>query len=235
MIGGEKSDCPLPASGADRLHLWDSPPKLIFVGGSAAPTVNSRSVDECVLRDGDVVAWHGARLVFHTGAAEPTDETEPAPRSVGVVSQTVPFDELQAWHRVSAGMLVELGLADSDASRRWRDAAARDEFDPDACARDVLGSSEVSAADPRVQERTARLMRELLTQPSASAQPRKVRGSARKGRSSGPGAFTMVFAPMVLLAMCVLLALAVFFVLRLRWGWSADEFLDRISKKISGG
>jgi hypothetical protein len=250
---GARGDVPIEAEGGDQLHFWDQPAKLVFVGRGAQPLVNGRPCDEADLSPGDAVEWAGARLVYgREGGAAQLRELDlgalagaalaPAPApSVAAqppAAQVVPLaptglhpSEEQAWWRLKAGMLVELGLADRGAARRWQDAVVRGEFEPDSCARDLLGTSTLSPADPRLAERSARLLRDLLMAPVT----RGVQGAGRRARTAARSGAAFLLAQGIVIALYSALLVLALLILRLRWGWSVDGFLDGIRGLFGGG
>src|SRR5690606_5569118 len=99
----------------------------------------------------------------------------------------------RAWHLVRAGLLADLGLADRAAVKRWQDAVVRNEFDADAAARDLSQGAQASEADPRLVERSARLLRDFLM---ASFQ-RGVQGAGRRVRNATRTGVAMIVAQLV--------------------------------------
>jgi hypothetical protein len=237
VIGGEGGDIPWPASGSDQLHIWDQPPKLIFVGGGPAPLVNGQRCDERDLRAGDAIEWQGLRLEFGGRPLASIQEIPLEPRtppatvaSAAGASLVSAEAESSSWKRIKAGLLVELGLADVGAARRWQEAIARGEFEADSCARDVLNASTVNAGDARVLERCGRLQRDLVMSPLSLG----ARGGARRLRSSASNWLAMALMQFVVLGVCVFLVLVALFVMRVRWEWSVDGFFDSIAETLSG-
>ncbi len=224
LVGGDQGDLAVPGTGGDRLHVWDQPPKLVFVGEGEAPRVNGRVGDEVALQGGDVIEWGGARLVFGTEAA--TIEELPADTSAGLTA-----DERVVWQRLQAGLLVELGLADGRVARRWQDAVVRGEFEPDACGRDILAASQSHAGDPRLLERSARLMRDLVMAPAQ----RGFAGARRQARRATRHGLAWVVSQLVVAAIFFLLAVLALFVIRVRWGWSVDAALDGFRALFGAG
>jgi hypothetical protein len=233
MIGGEKSDVPLPAAGSDRLHLWDAPPKLIFVGAGARPKVDGAATDECELRGGELIEWYGARMRF---GMDPRAAAIPAPAAVAppplappsLTPQIsgMPSRDEQMWRRLRAGMLVELGLGDGAATRRWQDAARRNEFEPDACARDLLGAS-AAADDERLLERTSSMLREMLLAPIAA------RRAEKRKKPKSMGCASMLIGQVLVFVVYGTVVAVLLFAVRQRWGWSVDGFLDSVIKRFT--
>jgi hypothetical protein len=234
-VGGKRGDVVLGETGNDQLHIWDRPPKLVFVGGGEPPRVRGQAVEELALHSGDVIEWRGLRIEF-AGLAYAQLEEVPLPVEAPAMPVVAPpvatwssADE-QVWRRLKAGLLVELGIADADTTRRWQDAVLRTEFEPDSCARDLLAASKVDPGDPRLLERSARLQRDLLMSPMA----RGTRGGMRKLRSTTSNWLAMAISQLVVLAVFVLLFLVALFVVRIRWSVSVDAYLDRVAESIRG-
>ncbi len=227
-IGGRRGDVALDGTDGDQLHIWDRPPKLLFVGAGESPLVNGRAVEEHALRSGDVIEWRGARLVFSGLAYAQFEEIElppePAPVAPAAASET------PAWSRLRAGLLVELGLAGPQAARRWQEAILRSEFEPDSCARDLLASSNVPAGDPRLLERATRLQRDLIMSPLQ----RGLRGQARRVRSAASNWFAMALTQLLVLVVFMALFGVALFIVRVRWQWSVDAYLDRLAALLRG-
>jgi hypothetical protein len=136
-----------------------------------------------------------------------------------------------AWRRLRAGLLIEQGLVEAGIARRWQEAVMRGEFDPDACARDVLGATTSPAADQRLLERSARLTRDLVMSP---VQQSMTRGASRKARSMFKTGLAAAIVQFLVFGICTLLVVVAMFVARLRLGWSVDDFLDRIANLFGG-
>ena len=237
-LGGKRGDIALPAAGNDQLHLWDQPPKLVYVGVGEPPKVNGEAREECALRLGDRIEWCGVRLEFG-GVPHATIEeiavaapppVAPAAAPLAAAPPGMEASEFTAWRRLKAGLLVELGMADPSAARRWQDAVLRSEFEPDACARDVLGASVVPPADTRLVERCARLERDLVMAPVSTGS----RGASRKIRNVARSGLAFIVAQFVVLSVVFLLVFLALFIVRMKWNWSVDEFLDRVRATIAG-
>lgn len=235
-VGGKRGDVVIGETGNDQLHIWDRPPKLVFVGSGEPPRVRGQAIEELALHSGDKLEWRGLQIEF-AGLAYAQLEEVPLPVEVPAAPVVAPLvatwssgDE-QAWRRLKAGLLVELGIADADTTRRWQDAVLRTEFEPDSCARDLLAASKVDSGDPRLLERCSRLQRDLLMSPMQ----RGSRGGMRKLRATTSNWLAMAISQLVVLSVFVLLFLVALFVVRIRWSWSVDAFLDRVADSIRGG
>lgn len=231
IVGGAKADVPVGGVDNDQLHVWDQPPKLVFVGFGEAPTAGGARFEERTLASGDVVTWRGVRLEFGGLLAARIEEIElpAAPVAAsGAANAGAPSGGLvgadeQFWRRLKAGIAVEQGLAEGAVARRWQDAVMRSEFDPDAAARDILAAAR-GLDDQRLGERSARLQRDLIMAPLATSS----RGATRKLRGAAQSMVAMVISQFVVLSVSLLLVLVAQFVARVRLGWSLDEFFDRL-------
>jgi len=132
-------------------------------------------------------------------------------------------DEERAWQRMRAGLLVELGIADRGATKRWQESVLAGEFDADACARDILGKSGVPGDDPRVLERTSRLERDLLMMPLQ----RGIKGASRRARGAARGGAAFLLANLIAILVYTLILVAIVMLLRVNNGFSLDGMIDR--------
>jgi hypothetical protein len=226
-VGGAGADVGLVDPPRGELHFWDDPPKLVYIGPEPAPTVDGEPVEERPLRPGDVVRWAGATLRYGApAAAEPAPAVleELPPERASAARGAVSEGGGAAWTRVRAGMLADLGLADRKATRRWQDAVLRGEFDPDACARDLLAGSSVQGGDARLLERSARLLRDFLMTPLATGS----RGAARRMRGAAKSGTAFVVAQGIVILIYTAILGTMMVLARLKWGWSFDELFDRV-------
>ena len=139
--------------------------------------------------------------------------------------------EARAWRRVQAGMLVELNLADRKEMRRWQEAVLRGEFDPDACARDLIGAEPNPAAEARLLERSARLERDFLMAPLQSG----VRGAGRKARGAARGVVAFFVSQILAIVVYTLIIVVILLLLRMQKGTSVDGMLDRTLEVLTPG
>ncbi|NOT31209.1 MAG: hypothetical protein HOP15_12245, partial [Planctomycetes bacterium] len=123
--------------------------------------------------------------------------------------------------RVRAGLACELGLADAQAVKRWRAHARGGNFDPDACARELLPVALGAEDERRLLERAAALQRDLLL---GAAGARTV--ATRRKSASSPGLFAFLLIQVLSFLVFAALVAAILYVLRIR-GTSIDEYLDR--------
>lgn len=238
-IGGPGADVVVPGVGTGQLHVWTRPPKAIRVGGGPELFVAGRRVEEALLDHGVVAVWGGLELTVG-GLASVLEELPPEPAAVSSAAlssgpSTGPStggravgglgpNAQRAHDRLEAGLLVELGLADKEATKRWQASVLRGEWDPDACARDVLDRRVVDAEDPRLLERAGRLQRDLVMasfQRGLRKAGRSFRGAARKGSA-------MLLANVLAFLCFSLIIVAIAFLLRVRWDVSFDGYIDRV-------
>ncbi len=254
VVGGAKADVAIDGVEGDQIHVWDQPPKAIFVGFGESPSCAGVRFEERELKSGDVLEWRGLRLEFGGLMSATIEELPLAPapprfadgasRSGGAAATisapaaSAPASQLGGpsspaalpgvdelyWRRLKAGMAVEIGAADAAVARRWQDAVLRGEFDADACARDILGAAP-GLTDLKLGERATRLQRDLVMAPVAAT----ARGNARKLKGAVQNTAAMVIAQFVVFSICLVLVMLALFVLRLRWNWSIDGFFDRLA------
>jgi hypothetical protein len=230
-VGGPGADVALAGAGADELHVWDRPPRVVFVGSGARPTVGGAEVSEAPLSPGTRIDWSGASLVYG-GEAAAADHASLEEVHVPLTSHHAVhaasvggLDEGQAriWRRLQAGMLVEMGRADKAAERRWQNEVMSGAFDPDACADEILARSGGLTADDAVNERAARLLRDFLMAPLV----RGVKGASRRARQAAKGGVAYVVSQVVAISIYSLILAMIVLVLRIK-GHTIDGFLDGI-------
>lgn len=241
-LGGPASDVAVPDPGEGELHFWSSPPKVVRVGSGAAPLLNGRMVEEAALSDGDTLQWGGAVIVFRqpggvleelSGSAPAAEPAAPKPALVKTLVGSgggfeAKGDELRAWRRVLAGLLVEQGIADKAATKRWQEAVIRGEFKSDAAAEDVIAASNAGADHPKVLERAGRLERDLMMMPLQSG----VRGAGRGARRAVKGGSAFLLANLLALSAYTLIVLVIAFLLRWQRGTSFDTIIDNIKEGL---
>ncbi len=228
-VGGRTADVVLFDGVAGELHLWDSPPKAVNIGGDASIQVNGQKFDEHSLTDGDTIAWGDSKLVFRVKAKPPVleelpaESPSPAPVASAPASATPRVSKVD--QRVRAGLLAELGLADKSVLGRWQQAVVRREFDVDSCAREILEASDVAAEDPRLLERSGRLTRDLVMAPLQ----RGTKNVGRKARGAAKSGVAFVVAQFIVVGIFSLVVLIGMVAVRANWPeFSFDEFLHRL-------
>lgn len=226
-IGGEGCDVVLDgtagaASDSGELHIWMSPPRVVYVGRGDPPLLDGRVFEQAPLEPGSSLQWRDAVLVFGQGPGvlEALDEDpgQGGPESpVGTVQDDVAG-------RVRSGLLADLNLTDNQAVKRWRAAVIASEFDPTACARELLAGERVPPGDTRLLERATRLQRDLLM----SAHQRGVKGVRRRARAATRSGAAYVLANLIAISIYTLVVLAVMLLVRVQYGTSFDGTLDGI-------
>lgn len=238
-LGPRGCDVIRPGTGGDELHFWSAPARAVLVGGKTTPLVNGRAFVETDLHDGDSIQWCGAVIVYGTDQKIleelPSEVQDVAPKTTQAEASAAPVivDETagaQAWHRLRAGLVVELGLGSKKEAKRWQEAVMRGEFDPDACAREVLAASGVTADDPRVLERSARLQRDLLMAPLQ----RGFRGASRRVRGVAKGVLAMIVSQAVAIGVYTLVLFVILLLLRVNNDFSMDSVIDGVLGLVSG-
>jgi hypothetical protein len=132
--------------------------------------------------------------------------------------------------RLKAGLLVELGLAEPASARRCQEAVMQNRFDPDACAGDVLAATPVPSTDGRLLERSSRLLRDLVMSPLQLG----ARGPSKKTRSLVKSGVAAAIVQFLVFGICCAFVFVALFILRWRWDWSVDAFLDRVGGLLTG-
>jgi len=219
-IGGAGADVVLEGAPRGELHLWNDPPKAVWLGGEGGPLLAGTKLDEHHLADGDRIAWADWSITFHeAGALAVLEEVHAEPARSGA-SARVP----EAWMRVKAGVLVEQGLADKQVAKRWSDAVIRGDFQAEACARELLADNEVPDDHPRVVERSSRLLRDLLMTPLQ----RGASGASRKARVATKNTMAAAVAQFIIVGIILGMTFVAMVLSRLKWGTSFDGWIDAI-------
>ncbi len=224
---------------AGELHVWDDPPKVVRVEGEDALLVDGEMTEEALLRDGALFAWCGAkfRLIAPPPVIEEIVEPEPvrraaSPSRTGSVEATgLTADEARAWSRISAGLLVETGLADAKAAKRWQAAVVQNEWDADACAREILAASADGTSNPKFVERAGRLQRDLVM---ASFQ-RGIRGASRRARGAARSTTAFFLANVIAIVCYSAILLALLILARVKYDFSMDGSIDRMIEAVTPG
>lgn len=222
------------------LHIWDNPPKAVRVRGEDALVGSGgRMVEELELADGDSFAWGGAKFRFRGNPVlEEIVEEPPSGHGRGAAaSASLPpassGPTAEMLRRLSAGLLVETGLADKKTAKRWQSAVLQNQWDPDACAAEVLSSPGAQAAlsDPKVQQRAARLQRDLVM---ASYQ-RGMKGASRRVRGAARSTSAFFLANLIAILVYSGIIVALLIVARVGYDWSIDGVIDRIMNAVTPG
>jgi len=247
-IGAVGADVVLAGAVRGELHFWDEPPKVVHLGAGEGPRINGTMVEEAPLSPDDRIEWAGVTIRYRGSVAVPVIEEIPLspagpgspwagarlpppaplrPAAPALAAGAPIGPELQAWARVRAGMVIDLGLCERRDAARWQEAVVRREFDADACARDVLAGARVAADDPRLLDRSGRLLRDFLM----VSVTRGLKGAGRRLRAQVRGGAAMVVAQFITIFIYTAILLAVMILSRLKWGFSFDQMFDRVLGK----
>jgi len=227
-LGGPGCDVVIPGAPEGELHVWSDPPKVMRVAGRAELEVAGKCAEECPLESGESIRWGAVTMVYkcdrpvlqEIALAAPAAGTSPAP---GALSSADPREK--AWQRVRAGIAIDLGLAERKLVNRWQDAVLRQDFDADACAREILSSTErFTVDDPRVIERSGRLLRDFLM----SSLQRGVKGASRKMRSQAVSGSAFLMANVIGILIYTAIVLVVMVLARFKWQTSFDALFDSL-------
>ncbi len=129
-----------------------------------------------------------------------------------------------AWTRLRAGLMFHFGAADPAAAKRWQQAVLDKQFDADRCARELQGERVWNDHDPRVVEKSGTLLRDWLMAPYG----RGLRRGVRRMKQAAAGGLAFVVVQFLVAGMFLLLLAMALVVGRLRFGFSADAWVDRI-------
>ncbi|MAE28828.1 MAG: hypothetical protein CMJ87_07565 [Planctomycetes bacterium] len=239
-IGGLGCEVVLASSPAGEVHIWDTPPRALYTGGGAPPELDGIPREELALADGLVLTFGGARITYRlpNPAAGVLEELVDEPAiSAPVASPAEAAPARSPGHqaaggrvetRLMAGLLADQDLAPAPVLKKWREAVKQRRFDPDTCARELLAGGQVAPDDPRLLERSGRLMRDLLMAPLL----RGSQGASRKVRQATRSGLALVLSQAVAVAAYTLLLGLIFLLLRARWGWSPDGLLDGVLETL---
>ena len=250
-LGGLGCDVVIPGAPEGELHVWSDPPKVIRISGRAELEISGKAAEEGALVDGELIRWGAAALTYHCTKPvleelvmepPPLARPVPPPPRAGAERAPWPSDSQspappanvydprgRAWTRVRAGIAIDLGVAERRAVTRWQDAVLQNEFDADACARDVLsGVVGLDADDPRVVERSGRLLRDFLM----ASLHKGLKGASRKMRSQARSGTAYLMANAIAISIYTAIVLVVMLLARLKWNTSFDALFDAI---LGGG
>jgi len=229
-VGGGAAEVPLAGVSSDQLHFYSQPARVRFEGRGAPPSVAGLDFIERALRPGDRLEWAGYTLVFG-GEAEASQlaslEELEVPHEIVAPSPTVtaPLEDAatRMARRARAGIACELGLAERGAVQRWQKAVLQGNFEPDACARELLAAPPTSEGEERLAERAGSLLRDFLMASYLSGS----KGAGRKLRGGMRNLAGFLLAQLVALVVFSAIVLAILLVLRVK-GESLDALLDRV-------
>ncbi len=224
-FGGSGADIPLKGVGDDQLHVWNRPPRAIFVGRGPRPHRNGQPFEEAGLRPGDRIEWAGIVLTYGgEAAAEDLAVLEELAASAPQADRAEAFEwRARVARRVLAGLACELGFADPQAAKHWRQAVLENRFEADECALALLPAHLGPGVEHRLMDRSGTLLRDFLMAPFLSGAP----GKRRRLRGATRTLLAFLLAQGLALLTFALIVLAALLVLRVQ-GFSLDELLDRI-------
>ncbi len=233
------------AGAEGELHLWDDPHKVVRVSGSEPITVGGQQVEEFALDHGAGFDWCGAHFELDLGStvleeiqAAPAPAPAPAPLAgpvAGPVAEPVAGarglgpSEAQAFERIAAGVLVDVGLADKAVVKRWQAAVLAQEWDADAAARAILASSAGGMSDPKFLARAARLERDLVM----SSYQRGIKGASRRVRGAAKNSTAFFVANVVAISVYSAIILALLILARVSYGWDLNGIIDRMVDAVT--
>ncbi len=235
-LGSDDCEVAVDGAGADQLHVWDAPPRAIYIGSGEPPRRGGMAFEETALVPGDEVVWRGTTLVYReevqrssapaaptivSGAGGAAAELGAAPS--GPTTHAALDAEARAVRRLHAGLVLAIGAGDKRMAKRWQEAVVAGAFDPDRCAAELLEASTVGIDDPRVVERSGRLLRDFLMAPVMSG----VQGAKRKAKRAARGGIAFLIAQGAALVVFSLIFIAALLLVRIR-GTSIDELLDLV-------
>lgn len=223
-IGGASPEVSMAGLPPGEVHVWSEPPKVVLVAGTARLAVNGVEGREGLLADGDQIEWGDTRIRFRREASAAVLEEIPVEAPPPVQSGPAPSDGGAAWVRVRAGMYVDLGLSDKATVKGWQDSVMRGDFAPEACARDLSAGVDLDGDDPRLVERSGRLLRDFLMSSTMSG----VGGVRRRARQAGKKGAAILISQLVVLAVYTLIILVVMFLLHAKW---PELFFDPLFDK----
>ena len=130
----------------------------------------------------------------------------------------------RAWTRLRAALMFELGAADPAAAKRWQQAVLDKQFDADRCASELQADRLWSDHDPRLVERGGSLLRDWLMAPYG----RGLKRGVRRMKQAAAGGLAFALVQFLVAGIFLLLFVMALVVGRLRYGFSADAWVDRI-------
>ncbi len=134
----------------------------------------------------------------------------------------------RAWRRIKAGLLVEAGRADRKVAAAWQKKVIAGEWSADAAAEELLGQGpSVPDEDDGLDQRSARLMRDLVMSPKLKG----AAGAARSARKAGRNVFAYIVTQLLVLTVFALILAAGLVTARWR-GVEIDSLLDRVVQHL---
>jgi hypothetical protein len=208
-LGGPGCDVVIPGAPEGELHVWSDPPKIMRIAGRAELEVEGRCAEECPLESGVRIRWAAITMVYKVDqpVLQEIAFSTPGPAPATVVARRPSDPEDRAWQRVRAGLAIDLGLVEKRVVGRWQDVVLRQEFDADACAREILASTE----------------KFLMT-----SLHRGVKGATRKMRSQAVSGSAFLMANAIGILIYTGIVLVVMLLARFKWQTSFDALFDTV-------
>jgi hypothetical protein len=215
-----------PSAREDQLHVWNRPPRAVFLGEGTPPNIAGRPFDETALRPGDVIEWAGLSLSYGGSAAEEDlASLEELPGETGTPPTSLASspEQERIWKRLVAGMMVELDMTDRGLVRRWQKRVMEGEFVVEECAQELYQAGKPGIDDLRLLERSGRLLRDFLMAPLA----RGARGAGRRARRATKRGLAYLAAQFIAIAVYSLILVLIMAFLYQR-GISFDALFERV-------
>jgi hypothetical protein len=227
-LGGPGCDVVIPGAPEGELHVWSDPAKIIRISGKAALEVDGKAEEEALLSPGQTLRWGGTVMTYHNSVPviQEISATAPSNKIASRISSLNANDPSQkAWIRAQAGLAIDLGLVPRKTVSRWQEAVLQQEFDPDACALEALAAAEkFTLDDPRVVERSGRLLRDFLM----SSLQRGLSGAGRRIRTQAKSGSAFLMANVIGILIYSSMILVGMLLARFKWRVSFDQFFDII-------
>ena len=226
-------DVSLPVDRGEELHIWNRPPRAVYLGKGPGPQKGGQGFEETDLRPGDVIVWSGVTLTYGGDAAEghmasleelPSEAPKPAPAPASATPNSparTPEQE-RIWRRLMAGMMVELDMTDRKLVKAWQQRVVDGGFKVEDCANELYEAGRGRIDELRLLERSGRLLRDFLMTPLT----RGVRGAGRKARMATKRGVAWVVAQFVVVAIYTVILLLIMAFLYQR-GTSFDGLFER--------
>ncbi len=217
-VGGPGAAVQIAGLGAGQLSFEADPWRVSYTGPEPAPYCAGQPVGELLLRAGAQLDWAGIRIQYNEALLL---EELPTPE-LGATLEAFPSPgEQQAWLRLRAGLLVDLGLADRRTVKRWQKEVLGGQLDHDLCAREI--NQGVLRGDGRLADRAGRLMRDFLM----ASKLKGLSGAARGTRGAVRSFFSMLIAQFVAIGIYSLILMGCMIFIH-RGGTSFDALFDAI-------
>ena len=204
-VGSGTAEIHLDGVAGDQLHVWNRPPRAVFVGEGTPPQKDGAPFEEIALRSGDEIRWAGATLRY-TGEAAPATPASLEELPVEAATTSKPStpdvpgspagsrgEHERIWRRLVAGMMVELDMTDRSLVKRWQRRVVDGEFEVDRCARELFEAGTPRMDELRLLERSGRLLRDFLMAPLA----RGARGAGRRARRATKSGMAFLVAQLI--------------------------------------